>query len=350
MNERVSIIVPIYNVEEWVGKTIHSLINQKYKDIEIILVDDGSSDESGQIIDNLALTDERIVVIHKQNGGLADARNAGLQVATGRYVLFLDGDDWFDEDVVETLVMLQNKWQADVVLFPYSREFENKTRYTKLLAGGEQLFTGRQVYDIYRRMIGPIKAEMNNIMSLERLSPATSKLYLRDFLQNEFKGYEENYPEDLFFNIQNLRKAKRIYYTEKVWYRYNKLNQLSATKSLEVFYKYDGNNRLMKLIDEFIAGDDSELKMALNNRAFLRMLNFSLAIVSSTDSSLNKKSALQKVLKDVPDYVDVTLAKQQTRYLKLPLKMFYNAVLSQNHRAVYLYAKGIGTLRNLKSK
>lgn len=349
MNEIVSIIVPIYNVEDWVKKTVSSLVEQTYTNLEIILVDDESKDSSGKIVDELAMQDDRIVVVHKPNGGLADARNAGLRIATGKYVLFLDGDDWLDADAIQTLVALQQKSRADVVLFPYARELENTTRYTKLLEGGSQLLTGDRLYEIYRRMIGPTKSEMNNITALERLSTAWGKLYVRDLILYEFKGYEENYPEDLFFNVRNLRHIQRAYYTEDVWYRYNKLNQSAATKSVDVFYKYEGNNRLMKLIQAFVAEDNDDLRIALNNRSLLRMMNFSLAISSSKESKTNKKLALKKLLSEVPNYVDVSLAKRQTNHLHLPLKAFFNAVLAQNHHVVYFYANGINVLRNLKS-
>ena len=102
----ISIIVPIYNIAEYASECIQSLINQTYKNIEIILVDDGSTDHSPVICDEFAEQDERIKVIHKRNGGLSDARNAGLDVATGEYIGFVDGDDWVDEDMYETLYHL----------------------------------------------------------------------------------------------------------------------------------------------------------------------------------------------------------------------------------------------------
>ena len=93
MVEIVSVIVPIYNVEKYLDRCISSIINQTYKNLEIILVDDGSTDKSGAICDNYKIKDCRIKVIHKQNGGLGYARNSGLDVATGQYVTFIDGDD-----------------------------------------------------------------------------------------------------------------------------------------------------------------------------------------------------------------------------------------------------------------
>ena len=93
MKKVVSIIIPVYNVEEFIFKTVKSVMNQDYKDIEIILVDDGSPDNSAKIIDELAKRDDRIVCVHKDNGGVSSARNVGLRMASGEYVTFIDGDD-----------------------------------------------------------------------------------------------------------------------------------------------------------------------------------------------------------------------------------------------------------------
>lgn len=122
-NILVSVIVPVYNVEKYISKTVKSLINQDYNNIEIILVDDGSPDKSGKIIDNLALKDNRIVVIHKENGGVSSARNAGLKVAKGEYVTFVDGDDWVDVNYITYFVNLLEVSRCDIAM--------NKNNYTE---------------------------------------------------------------------------------------------------------------------------------------------------------------------------------------------------------------------------
>lgn len=107
---KVSVIVPIYNAEKYIEKTINSLINQTLEDIEIILVDDGSPDNCPQICDEYAKKDGRIVVVHKPNGGLADARNAGMKVATAKYIMFLDADDLFELNSCENMYnIIENK-------------------------------------------------------------------------------------------------------------------------------------------------------------------------------------------------------------------------------------------------
>ena len=110
----VSIIVPVYKVEQYLHKCVDSIINQSYRKLEIILVDDGSPDRCPQICDEYKEKDDRIVVIHKPNGGLSDARNAGLNAATGDYITFIDSDDWYALDAIETLLRLIRKFKTPV--------------------------------------------------------------------------------------------------------------------------------------------------------------------------------------------------------------------------------------------
>ena len=116
---KVSVVVPIYNVEQYVGKCVDSILGQTYKDYELILVDDGSLDGSGKIADEYVLSDERITVYHKANGGLSDARNYGLDRARGEYICFIDSDDWIEDNYLYELVRLMDEYQADVVICDY---------------------------------------------------------------------------------------------------------------------------------------------------------------------------------------------------------------------------------------
>lgn len=103
MEKVVSVIIPVYNVEEFIFKTVKSVMDQDYKNIEIILVDDGSPDNSAKIIDELAKKDDRIIYVHKDNGGVSSARNVGLRMASGEYVTFIDGDDWVEPNYISIL-------------------------------------------------------------------------------------------------------------------------------------------------------------------------------------------------------------------------------------------------------
>ena len=104
MSDKISVIVPVYNVENYLRRCVDSIINQTYKNLEIILVDDGSPDNCPVICDEYAQKDSRIKVIHKENGGLSSARNCGMDMATGEYIGFVDGDDWIESDMYKFLI------------------------------------------------------------------------------------------------------------------------------------------------------------------------------------------------------------------------------------------------------
>jgi len=123
---KISIVIPVYNVVKYLDECVKSVVSQSYADLEIILVNDGSTDDSGKLCDEWAQKDARVRVVHKKNGGLSDARNAGVAVATGDYVLFLDSDDfWDDTNAVERLVDRVKQSGADMIAFSYKKFYED---------------------------------------------------------------------------------------------------------------------------------------------------------------------------------------------------------------------------------
>ena len=124
--KKISIIIPVYNVEAYLDRCIQSVIHQTYQNLEIILVDDGSTDHSPQMCDAYAQIDERIKVVHKSNGGLSDARNAGLMVATGTYIGYVDSDDWIELEMYERMYAACIEHQAELAVCRYRNEYTTK--------------------------------------------------------------------------------------------------------------------------------------------------------------------------------------------------------------------------------
>lgn len=145
---KVSIIIPIYNVEKYVRKTIDSVINQTEKDIEIILVDDGSTDGSSNICDQYLKVDNRIKVIHKKNGGLSSARNAGTKEASSRYVMYLDGDDYLKSNAVERAFAVMKEYPSDIIQYQY-QEIEEGQEPSEDKVMGEiyQASTSKELFE-----------------------------------------------------------------------------------------------------------------------------------------------------------------------------------------------------------
>ncbi len=121
MDELISVIVPVYKVEDYLSRCVDSILSQTYRNIEVILVDDGSPDKCGEICDRYAQHDPRVRVIHKENGGLSDARNAGIEIAQGQYISFIDSDDWVHPEFLESLYQLTRSTDADIAASDFMR-------------------------------------------------------------------------------------------------------------------------------------------------------------------------------------------------------------------------------------
>ena len=129
----ISAIVPAYNVEKYLERCVNSILIQTYENFEIILVDDGSKDQSVEICDKFAQEDNRIKVIHKENGGLSSARNAGMKIAEGKYIVFIDSDDDIEPNMFELMLQAAEENKADFVMTDYIRILKNNKKYLETL-------------------------------------------------------------------------------------------------------------------------------------------------------------------------------------------------------------------------
>ena len=149
-DELISIVVPVYNVENYLKKCISSILEQTYKKFELILVDDGSTDDSGKICDEIKKMDNRIEVIHKKNGGLSDARNAGIDIARGKYITFIDSDDYIEIDYIEYLYNLIKMNNAMISVCAYYVITENGYKINSAKGYGSEVLNK---IDAYKRML-----------------------------------------------------------------------------------------------------------------------------------------------------------------------------------------------------
>lgn len=214
MRDVVSIIVPVYNVEKYLKKCINSIINQTYKNLEIILVDDGSPDRSGALCDRLAEKDSRIRVIHKVNGGVSTARNAGIEAATGEYICFVDSDDWLPEDAVWDLLSMAEKEKADFVMGAAIQV--GVTCALELQSCKNETFS---------------KAQCDKLMEYESMLRAPwAKLFSRRIVQDNHLRFAEGmaYGEDRAFVWNYLCCCNRFSITSSVVYYYSLLNLSNA--------------------------------------------------------------------------------------------------------------------------
>lgn len=207
--KKISIIVPIYKVEEYLERCVKSLINQTYANIEIILVDDGSPDNCPKICDEISKIDSRIKVIHKENGGLSDARNCGLLKASGDYVLFVDSDDYIELDACERLSNVIKQSPIDLVVGEYKEIRNNEITIKK-----HSNLSENKVYDAKDYVISSIKCD-------EWYAPAWLNLYRREFLIKNNLYYKVGiYYEDIEMLPRLFLANPKIIYVKYPFYNY----------------------------------------------------------------------------------------------------------------------------------
>ena len=258
----ISVIVPVYNVEAYLPKCVDSILAQTYVNLEIILVEDGTKDSSGRICDEYAKKDPRIRVIHKENGGLSSARNAGMDIAKGDYFGFVDSDDWIEPDMYEKMLGLAEKYDADLVC---------ASRYDVDGATGE-------------RTLGLHHKQEECISSMEMLgrvftwngcdSAAWDKLYRRH-LFDRIRYPLGMYSEDIAIFYKLMEKANRVALCPQPFYNYiHRENSITTAKLSEKTFHYPGHT---EKIYPYICEHHPEVR---DEARFLRVRGIAYAMMS----------------------------------------------------------------------
>lgn len=237
--KKVSIIIPVYNVEQYLEECIDSMINQTYSNLEILLIDDGSKDNSGKICDMYSKKDDRIKVIHQVNGGLGNARNTGLDNATGDYIMFADSDDFFTPNACEVMLKeIENK-DADYVIGNYQNCTEESVLWEK------------PIFDIdkYKNFKLSIKDYKNSFYIMN--SSVCNKIFRTSFLNKIGVRFEEGIPaEDALFSTYCFVRTKKVYYISDVMYLYRQRREASSISMNCSFNYFQGISKAYKLIYE----------------------------------------------------------------------------------------------------
>ena len=208
MNYKISIIVPVYNVEKYLNKCVNSILNQTYKNIEVILVDDGSPDNCGKICNDYAEKDNRVKVIHKKNGGLSDARNVGIKIANGDYLGFVDSDDWIEPQMYQRLIENAVKYNADISVGGVVDLIEENGKFEQV----KTTLDGKVVNYVLSKKEAMKKYFLGSWA-------AWDKLYKRSIFDNiEYPVGIIN--EDEAIVLKQLDRCSRVCYTNEVFYNY----------------------------------------------------------------------------------------------------------------------------------
>lgn len=218
MEPLLSIIVPAFNIEGYISRCLENLINQKYKNIEIIVVNDGSKDKTGEIIDIYAQKDSRIKVIHKKNEGVSIARNTGIDIAKGDYIGFVDGDDTVDEEMFEVLIKNAVKYDADISHCGYKMVFPSRTDY---------------YYNTEDIIVQNNYDGLKDLLKADRIEPSLSNKIYKSTLFDEIRlSSDIKYNEDLLANFYLFRKSIKSVFYDKCMYNYIIRKGSAATKKI----------------------------------------------------------------------------------------------------------------------
>ncbi len=230
-SKMVSVIVPVYKVEKYLNECVDSIINQTYKNIEIILVDDGSPDNCSKICDDYATKDNRIKVVHKENGGLASARNAGTDIANGEFITFVDSDDYILDTMVEKMVNLFENHNADVVQVSFTRgNFIKKNEEIKV-------FSNEECINNYA---------LDNVVRPE----AWAKLYSAILMKENKFNEKIKYAEDLELGLSLYKKFRKIVISNEELYYYRENPNGITSNSINEGRLYEANILYNALIKE----------------------------------------------------------------------------------------------------
>lgn len=257
-NDLISIIVPVYNVEKYLPKCLDSIINQTYKNLEVILINDGSTDKSGEICKKYKDIDNRISVIHKINEGVSVARNTGINIANGKYVTFIDSDDWIESDYIESALKYLVEYKPDILINNYRRDIEDSFNLTNLAP---------IVFNKHKALFEMIKGKYFN------WSPVAAFYSLSICKINKF-ATNIHYGEDLLFKYNFIKNSKNILYVPLSKYYYINRDE-SACNSYAVDQKMDD----LYVMEYIIKKERNEIgDILLENEYLPRLINRSKSL------------------------------------------------------------------------
>jgi len=343
MEPYITVIIPVYNVEKYLKKAVDSVLNQTMKNIEVILVDDGSFDNSCKIIDEYAKNDLRVMIIHQKNKGVSAARNSGLLLAKGQYISFLDPDDWIESNMYEVLYAEAISNNCDLVMC----NFLVKDIGGQTLRASQHSFKSNCLLEREN-----IKNEICNQLLVNGFFTAVwDKIYLRSFLNENKIFFRENIPirEDYFFNIDIFNYSQRAIYVDRPFYNYQVVSNSASKKyyknSFELavkLYKYKINysniwsmntaEHIEKMAYDFLDEVQASIMQIFNNKNinnFTRKIEEVRYIVNNVTvrESLNNYANRESIyIKDKSMSVKIRLINNKSVFLLLILSFIANKI------------------------
>lgn len=296
--ELISVIIPIYNVEKYLGQCVESILNQTYKNLEVILIDDGSTDNSPTICDNYAKEDERIIVIHQNNQGISNVRNRGVRQAKGKYIFWIDSDDYVSETIIEELWENLVETDADMSICEYTQGSERGYPFDKIQRGYKQIWGYKQGLELIYQ---------NHHFSFV-MAASWAKL-IKKSLYDGLMYPEGKIFEDIYMSHKMISRCKKIVYSDHVLYYYYQWPESILGKKLYV-EKLDYLGAFEERIHFF-----NELKLLqLSEQARIQYLHALTWEYSRAKDILCDKKMTRHIKKEYRKYYTLGTANKEVKH------------------------------------
>ena len=339
---KVSVIMPVYGVEDYVGKAIESIKNQTLTDWEFFCVDDGTKDRSGEICDEYAAKDPRIIVIHKENGGAPSARNVAIDKARGKYMYFMDSDDWAEPTMLEDMYNLAERDNAQLVV----AGFYIDTYYSDTEKYSQQQFCESAVYKNSREF----RQNAHKLFDKNLLYTPWNKLYLSSYILENKLYFPETFWDDFPFNLSVVRDVERVTVTSEKYYHFIRKRGESETAKYraDMFQKREEEHSWMLELYEHWKTDSPEIREFLARRYIERVIGCIENVTNRncTLSSKEKKAEIKKMISSDRAREAVKTAKPNSNYMKLMLM----PIKWNNTLLTYLEGKLISRVKSGNTK
>ena len=313
-NIKISVIMPVYKVEDYVAKAIESILTQTFTEFEFLIVDDGTPDRSGKICDEFAEKDSRIHVIHKENGGAPSARNTAIDIAKGKYVYFLDSDDWAEPEMLADMYALAEKNEAHLVVCGYFIDTYYGDRYIS-----EKIFVDDRIYTDARAF----REESYRYFDRNMLYTPWNKLYRMDLIKNHKLRFPDTLWDDFPFNLSYLAHVERVVFSTNAYYHFIRARAESETSAYraDMYEKREEEQGWMEALYKEWDVDNEGTKEMVARRYIERMIGCIANVTSSkcTLTGKERRTAICKMLHNPRVDQALRLAKPRSGYMKLML-------------------------------
>lgn len=323
----ISIIIPSFNSGKYIGRCLDSIASQTYTDLQVLCVDDGSTDGTAELLQDYAHRDKRFeLLLSNENGGISAARNRGLAVARGEWVMFIDSDDWIDTDNCEKALETAQRHNADTVMWCYKREFGSSTA-PKVFYPTQRIWHD-DIRLLHRRLFGPCGEELRHPEDLDSWGTVWGKLYSREVLEEGtpvrfVDNREVGTAEDVVFNIDYMQKARKAVYVPQPWYHYRKTMESYTNRQQDnLTAKWD---RLFDAMEQRISqySLESDFTEALHNRIAIGVLGLGITEIRHAGSWWSSRKAISSILHRQRQ--SSALKEMQLKYLAPHWRFFYFA-------------------------